>query len=690
MAKALDLRRPTFTVRDGFHLAQVNTTKSNEVERQLFPELVAATPPTSITLPRIPSTDSVTPATPLSQPSILHCPPTFMPDTPQHRRKAMMEATPITSWLIFRESPPSQTLRPSPLLLTPETDSSSSDASASARYAQPHRHVRHRRVKPASRTSLLPQLPIPTPRQSPSPMTTTRRRHLETANSLIRLRTTLPVADPHTTSLGARILHFKIAPHELEAIVKKKEARKQQRIVEHGVNLVARNKRMVVKPRSQSNQDDWFEQERRRQEESKQRQEAHQALMMEITVAGVDRWGTRRKKEELVRARQVWAKKMLWIIAIGKAAHRLHAYYRAAEGRIMMNQKHRATRRIQHFWRRKSQAICLSHVTHAMLIIQKHVLRWIERRRVAKLRTAVLIIIMSIEELQEAKFRRCILKYRHCIHAFQSMWRGWTSITECRIKLLVLLWARVEKKFNDKAAAADPLRVKTPEATAVSSTTPSSSQPSSRSNTKRRNDLRPMAPTGPNSRGGGAPRAGSSAAGFSDTVRLLEHLNSLKQWTTSGQVSSRGAGRSRGTGSRIPLTLKVSMLKSLLRKKRQAFLTQRLEQKEMCENQLELRRRRGVGMDASTVLALDNLRFEKTHFLMLKAISEDEIMALVVEADRLTNQKMTGMLLGLDGITPRPPTSGISFRDETTHAQVAVQRPEDGLLDDDDPQDTAK
>ncbi|RHY29937.1 hypothetical protein DYB32_005658 [Aphanomyces invadans] len=233
---------------------------------------------------------------------------------------------------------------------------------------------------------------------------------------MIRKRTVIAVADPHSLSLGARILHFKIAPHELQAVVKREEGRKQQHIADHGTNLVARNKLLVVtKP---SNQE--------RQEASKARAAAHHQLMASVLASGVDRWGARKKQAELVRARHHWARKALVVVALGKAAHAFHALYRvrhdsgarlvnyitlqASETRIRANQQHRATKRIQHFWRRKSQAICLSHVTHALLVIQKYIMKWVRQYRFRRRRAAVHVIITSIEELQEAKFRRVRLK----------------------------------------------------------------------------------------------------------------------------------------------------------------------------------------------------------------------------------------------------------------------------------------
>ncbi|ETW01507.1 hypothetical protein H310_06171 [Aphanomyces invadans] len=450
------LRRPTFTVRDGYHLDQVNHTMCSDVERRYFPELI---PPSSARedvasrpSPR-PAALELPPSPPRRRSSVLDCPQTLPPNTSMHRRESLKECSPIASWLIFRhdmESARTKAGKLPPFLSTPTSPPTSGPLSQ--RYAQPLGHVRHRHIKPSSKTSLLPNLPIPSRRPSGAARRPTRRTRYDTENSMIRKRTVIAVADPHSLSLGARILHFKIAPHELQAVVKREEGRKRQHIADHGTNLVARNKLLVVtKP---SNQEERFDLERQRQEASKARAAAHHQLMASVLASGVDRWGARKKQAELVRARHHWARKALVVVALGKAAHAFHALYRASETRIRANQQHRATKRIQHFWRRKSQAICLSHVTHALLVIQKYIMKWVRQYRFRRRRAAVHVIITSIEELQEAKFRRCILKYRHCIHVFQSMWRGWMTITDARIKLLLLLWAKLEKKALDKGTTA--------------------------------------------------------------------------------------------------------------------------------------------------------------------------------------------------------------------------------------------
>ncbi|CAK4681751.1 unnamed protein product [Aphanomyces euteiches] len=64
--------------------------------------------------------------------------------------------------------------------------------------------------------------------------------------------------------------------------------------------------------------------------------------------------------------------------------------------------------------------------------------KWYHRCRHRKLCQAVQIIVTSVEEFQEAKFRR-------------SMFRGWASITEARTKLLLLYWAKVEKSMAEKS-----------------------------------------------------------------------------------------------------------------------------------------------------------------------------------------------------------------------------------------------
>ncbi|ETV71653.1 hypothetical protein, variant [Aphanomyces astaci] len=633
MTKDIDggLRKPTFTVRDGYHLEQLNHKSCSDVEWRNYPELAppAATPVKDTpSRPPVPSLDL--PSTPSRRrSSVLDCPQTLTPNTPKHRRESLKQSSPIASWLIFRQdSEATSTSKVLPFLSrTPTSPPLTSDPPGLG-YAQPHRNIRHRSIKPASKTSLLPHLPVPSPRPSGGPCYSSRRTRYDTQISMIRKRTIVPVADPRSMSLGARILHFKIAPHELQAVLKREDARKLRHITDHGTNLVARNKQLVKPP---SNQVERFEVERRRQEEAKARMQAHHRVMADVLAAGVNRWGARKQQAALLRARQHWARKTLLLVALGKITHKLHALYRASEGRILSNQQHRATKRIQHFWRRKSQAICLSHVTHAMLVIQKYLMKWVRKNRLRRRQLAVHVIITSIEELQEAKFRRCILKYRHCIQVFQSMWRGWMSITDARVKLLLLFWAKLERKALDKGATSDDVSKLSLEGNAPS-----------RPLTKRRCGLRSTPTLSP-------LRATPSASliGMGDTVKLLEHLNSLKLRSHTGEISR---GRSRGTGgSRVSTSLKTSLVKDLLRKKRQEFLALRQEQKELCENQLELRRRLGVGMDARTVLALDNLRFEKSQFLMLQSISEADMLELIKEAETQTKHRAAN---GLEGTQP--------------------------------------
>ncbi|KAH9086489.1 hypothetical protein LEN26_020047 [Aphanomyces euteiches] len=616
------LRRSTFTVRDGYHLEDVNRTKNQEIDKQFFPELIPhVDPPPQIDVPSL-LKDIATPRitrTPHSPTSLLDCPQTLIPDTPLDRQTSLKLSSPTTSWLIYRDehesSANSQPLSHLlPLLSTPKSPPTSGPLSA--RYAQPHRQIRSRPVKPLSKTSLLPRLPIPSPRirlQTNPP--TARRKQYNTANSLQRQKTVLPVADPHALSLGARILRFQIAPHELDAIVKTHDAKKQQRIASHGVNLVARNRRFVAKNAS-PNQDDWFEQERKRQEEAKLRCDRRREEMAKTIAASVDRWAARRKEEELHRERHLLARKMLCYVIVGKIAHKFHALYRASEGRILMGQQHRATRRIQYFWRRKSQARCLSHVTHALLVIQKSMVKWYHRCRHRKLCQAVQIIVTSVEEFQEAKFRRCILKYRHCIYKFQSMFRGWASITEARTKLLLLYWAKVEKSMAEKTAAAitnDLMQSAIPEIANLT--------PTSRPLSNRRASIRLPTPNGTLPIGG--------RAGFGSPTDFLEHMNMIRRGTAD--PSSRN--RARATTSRIPITLKVGLLKAMLRQKRAEFLGMKPSYREKWQTQLEKRRERGVTMDALTIVALDSLRFEKSLFLMLQSIKEDEMIALVKEAE---------------------------------------------------------
>ncbi|RQM18911.1 hypothetical protein B5M09_007677 [Aphanomyces astaci] len=233
---------PTFTVRDGYHLEQLNHKSCSDVEWRNYPELA---PPA---------------ATPVK-------------DTPSRYVHIQSTSVPVEN----SHKPPFDIRSPWPGVC-----------------AAPSEH------SPPQHQACVQDIPL-TAFTRPN----SRRTRYDTQISMIRKRTIVPVADPRSMSLGARILHFKIAPHELQAVLKREDARKLRHITDHGTNLVARNKQLVKPPSNQV-----------------------------------------------------------------------------------------------------SQAICLSHVTHAMLVIQKYLMKWVRKNRLRRRQLAVHVIITSIEELQEAKFRR--------------------------------------------------------------------------------------------------------------------------------------------------------------------------------------------------------------------------------------------------------------------------------------------
>ncbi|KAF0774734.1 hypothetical protein AaE_001564, partial [Aphanomyces astaci] len=457
---------------------------------------------------------------------------------------------------------------------------------------------------------------------------------------MIRKRTIVPVADPRSMSLGARILHFKIAPHELQAVLKREDARKLRHITDHGTNLVARNKQLAKPP---SNQVERFEVERRRQEEAKARMQAHHRVMADVLAAGVNRWGARKQQAALLRARQHWARKTLLLVALGKITHKLHALYRV-----------RCRAICGLVWAIAKQNVCMSGVGGAYLVqpatpgykanpalletqVASHLLkprhaRYVGDSKVLDEMGAQKSIAPSTaggardhhvhrraagsQVSSGMKNVFCILKYRHCIQVFQSMWRGWMSITDARVKLLLLFWAKLERKALDKGATSDDVSKLSLVHTVCVAT--SNDKIDYIDDHAFYHDMP------------GGQRAVSTPDKATlwltidtNTVATAGHTVGVADWHGGYSQAARALELVKAS---VAHRLKTSLVKDLLRKKRQEFLALRQEQKELCENQLELRRRRGVGMDARTVLALDNLRFEKSQFLMLQSISEADML----------------------------------------------------------------
>lgn len=96
-------------------------------------------------------------------------------------------------------------------------------------------------------------------------------------------------------------------------------------------------------------------------------------------------------------------------------------------------------------------------VMMAIRLVQRFIRRWLDDRRQMERRNAVAIIVTSWFEFQDVKFRRLILRFRKRVRDFQIMWREWRAITDARVKLLLLVWAKLEKKIKRRHGLFTPL-----------------------------------------------------------------------------------------------------------------------------------------------------------------------------------------------------------------------------------------
>lgn len=93
-------------------------------------------------------------------------------------------------------------------------------------------------------------------------------------------------------------------------------------------------------------------------------------------------------------------------------------------------------------------------VIQAVTKLQQSTREWLVRKHERERKDAVSLIITAWFEFQDVKFRRIILRFRKRVRDFQVMWRAWRAITAARIKLLLLVWAKVERKIKRRHGVA--------------------------------------------------------------------------------------------------------------------------------------------------------------------------------------------------------------------------------------------
>ncbi|EQC28674.1 hypothetical protein SDRG_13551 [Saprolegnia diclina VS20] len=571
-----------FSIRDGYHLRAINEQHAVEVDKACFPELLR--PPGEAT--------------------------------------TTVDATsPLEAWLVFRHR---DLAARSNQEMTPRRSS----PSPPQHYALPLQPCRPVKLQPKTQLRYLPHL-LPSPRPSRTPPLVPTEpevepKRYETETSRFRMRTTIKAS--RTSTLSARIAQFMLAPEALAEVEAAAAARKLAHRAIHASadDRVAINKQLVVQPVPPEARHERNEIQQSRRKAQVERYFQHQETMRQATERSVDRWGARRRQEKANYLRHARTKRVLVSVLVALAADKLRRRFKLVEPTIKMAQMVHASKKIQAFWRAKTQAMSLSQAAEAVLTIQRFILRRMGTYRNQRKRRAVLVLITSLRECEDAKFRRAMFKYRQSVRQFQSMWRSWAVITDARVKLLLLFWTKVEKKLH---AAVSEAREKTPE-------------PLDHRGSHRRSNM-----SGRHSTYGAATTRGPpSSAGTKKVVhavKMLEHLNAILSPEDEVQKAAQHAAR-------IPLPLKVSLLKALLSTKRHEFLSRREKLRAAWEKDRDERRRRGFGMDVSSVLMFDSLRYGKAQFLMLQHVREADIADLIAQAESIHAQSRSSMPSRLD------------------------------------------
>ncbi|KAI9992136.1 hypothetical protein PInf_017520 [Phytophthora infestans] len=288
---------------------------------------------------------------------------------------------------------------------------------------------------------------------------------LSTRRSMMRHETAVAL---RSRNLASRMNELRSLPHVLEQMEVLQLWKKQQLIAEHGVNIIARNRatstfQVLQKPSQTpllpSATDHKLHQAKKRKQEL---EAARDQNVQRIVV----RWQTRHE-QRAERARRVHIQSQwLLVVALSESSKKwLTRFYELHQKRcellrILM------IKRLQRYWRRRTleqrnslqllrsgRGIPLSSaffrmpvVIRAVTKLQRNIRVWLERKHHSERKENVALIVTAWFEFQDVKFRRIILRFRKRVRDFQVMWRSWRAITAARIKLMLLVWAKVERK----------------------------------------------------------------------------------------------------------------------------------------------------------------------------------------------------------------------------------------------------
>ncbi|KAK1929947.1 hypothetical protein P3T76_014622 [Phytophthora citrophthora] len=292
------------------------------------------------------------------------------------------------------------------------------------------------------------------------PMTPTSR--FSTRRSVIRHETAVAL---RSRNLVSRMDELRSLPQLLEQMEALQVWKQQQHIAEHGVDIVARNRanpslQMLQKPSRTpllpSVTDHKVHQANKRKQEL---DEAKDENVRRIVI----RWQIQREKRaEDARRVHVQSQWLLLVALAESSAKWLTRFHEFRQKRGVLVRVIMANR-LQRYWRQhvlvKRNSLRLLPTTplssafyrmpvviQAVIKLQQSTRDWLERKHNRERKEAVALIVTAWFEFQDVKFRRIILRFRKRVRDFQVMWRAWRSITAARIKLLLLVWAKLERK----------------------------------------------------------------------------------------------------------------------------------------------------------------------------------------------------------------------------------------------------
>lgn len=303
---------------------------------------------------------------------------------------------------------------------------------------------------------------LPTDTGSPAantPFATTTR--FATRRSELREQTATALK---SRNLRSRVDELRSLPELIDKIETMQRLKQQQLIEAHGEDLVLKNRnqaRLSVLQRPAETPVFPSVIEQRQQQAAKRKKELDAA--QETTARNaVSRWQKRRILEQETAQQRFRESQWLLIAALAKSSIKwLTAFHNFKQKRDALRQIFMA-RKIQRYWRQQTLArkmlaltpmtpisspfFRMPHVLQAIHLIQQFIRLWIDTRRKRERNEAIAIIVTSWFEFQDVKFRRLILRFRKRVRHFQFMWREWRAITDARVKLLLLVWTKLETK----------------------------------------------------------------------------------------------------------------------------------------------------------------------------------------------------------------------------------------------------